>query len=128
MSTSASTPGADGLVERLVPFEAGDGVRVAPLVARLTPYVDPRWGARAPAPTAKTLALLVRPTHRECRNAVCRMASFTCGTGGSTLWRHEHLDEATHDWIRGERGAVSFTCCEDAPRDTVPRVAAELER
>ncbi len=25
------------------------------------------------------------------------------------LWRHENLDEATHDWIRGEFGAVPLS-------------------
>jgi hypothetical protein len=83
--------------------------RVAPLVARLTPYMDPRWGEQPPDLTAKTLALVVRITHRECRNSVCRMASFTYGSGAPTLWRHEQIDEPTHDWIRGEFGAVPFS-------------------
>jgi alpha/beta hydrolase fold len=83
--------------------------RAAPIVAHLTPYLDPRWDARAPALTARMLALFVRMTHRECDNLVCRMASFTYGTGHPTLWRHEQIDDGTHEWIRREFGAVPFT-------------------
>jgi pimeloyl-ACP methyl ester carboxylesterase len=83
--------------------------RVAPLVARLTPYLDPRWGEHAPTATAKALSLVVRLTHHECDNAVCKWSSFTYGTGFPTLWRHQQLDDETHDWIRGEFGHVPFT-------------------
>jgi pimeloyl-ACP methyl ester carboxylesterase len=82
---------------------------VAPLVARLTPYMNPQWGLDAPTATAKALALLVRLTHHECDNPVCKMASFTYGTGFPTLWRHENLDEQIHEWIKGEFAHVPFT-------------------
>jgi hypothetical protein len=55
------------------------------------------------------LVLTVRATHRECHNNVCRMVSFTYGTGWPALWSHANLDEATHDWIRGEFAEVPFT-------------------
>ena len=37
------------------------------------------------------------------------MVSFTYGTGWPALWSHANLDEATHDWIRGEFAEVPFT-------------------
>jgi hypothetical protein len=41
---------------------------------------------------------------------VCNLASFTYGSGSPTLWRHENLDEATHEWLAHEFGPapVSF--------------------
>jgi hypothetical protein len=52
---------------------------------------------------------MVRATHPECRNAVCRMVSFTYGAGWPALWSHANLDEATHEWIRGEFAEVPMT-------------------
>lgn len=80
-----------------------------PMVRRLTPVLDPRWGEQAPAGVPSLLKALVRLTHHECDNAVCRFSSFTYGWGFPVLWRHENLDEATHDWIRGEFGAVPLS-------------------
>jgi len=37
---------------------------------------------------------------------VCRMVSFTYGAGRPALWSHSTLDDATHEWIRGEFGEV----------------------
>ena len=34
------------------------------------------------------------------------MVSFTYGTGWPALWSHANLDDATHDWIRGEFAEV----------------------
>lgn len=82
---------------------------VAPLVARLTPYMDPSWGDRAPTAVARALVAVVRATHHECDNTVCRMVSFTYGAGFPALWRHENLDEATHEWIRHQFAEVPFT-------------------
>lgn len=82
---------------------------VAPLIARLTPYVDPQWGVAAPDAVAKAVVALVRLTHHECDNTVCRMVSFTYGTGFPCLWSHENLNEATHEWVKQEFAAVPMT-------------------
>jgi pimeloyl-ACP methyl ester carboxylesterase len=83
--------------------------RLVPLVGRLTPYMNPQWALEAPTATARALALLVRLTHHECDNPVCKMTSFTYGTGFPTLWRHENLNDETHEWIRGEFAHVPLT-------------------
>jgi pimeloyl-ACP methyl ester carboxylesterase len=80
-----------------------------PLVRLLTPYVSPHWGVHAPTATAKLISGLVRLTHRECDNAVCKLVSFTYGSGRPALWRHENLDEATHEWLRGEFADVPLS-------------------
>jgi hypothetical protein len=82
---------------------------LAPLVARLTDYVNPRWGDDAPTPLAKVMAEVVRLWHRECSNDVCKMVSFTYGSGSPALWRHENLDRTTHEWLRTEFGFVPLT-------------------
>jgi pimeloyl-ACP methyl ester carboxylesterase len=83
--------------------------RLLPLVGPLTRYIDPQWGLEAPTTTAKAIALMVRLTHHECDNAVCKMASFTYGTGWPTLWRHENLNAETHEWIKDEFAHVPLT-------------------
>lgn len=80
-----------------------------PLVGALTPYLDPRWGEHAEGFVPRALQALVKLTHHECDNGVCRFSSFTYGTGFPVLWRHENLDDATHDWIRGEFAAVPIS-------------------
>src|SRR3954452_17584241 len=80
-----------------------------PLVGKMTDYLDPAWGDRAPTLLSKALVTGVRATHRECHNSVCRMVSFTYGAGFPALWRHENLDDATHDWLRHEFGPVPIT-------------------
>jgi pimeloyl-ACP methyl ester carboxylesterase len=77
-----------------------------PCVKRLTPYFDPHWGVHAPDLTAKFLTLLVRLSHHECKNTVCKLVSFTYGSGFPALWRHENLNEATHEWLKEEFGPV----------------------
>lgn len=80
-----------------------------PAVARLTPYLNPQWGLRPPTALARWLTAVVRLTHRECDNIVCRWASFTYGTGFPVLWRHENLDDATHAWLSGEFADVPLS-------------------
>jgi hypothetical protein len=46
--------------------------RAALRVARLTRYLDPRWGDDAPTPTAAGIVALVRLFHHECDNTVCK--------------------------------------------------------
>ena len=68
----------------------------------LSDYMNPQWGKRAPTFPARMIDLLVRLTHHECDNAVCKHVSFTYGTGFPSLWSHENLTPQTHDWIRDE--------------------------
>jgi pimeloyl-ACP methyl ester carboxylesterase len=80
-----------------------------PLVNKLTTYLNPQWGEEAHGFVPRLLQGLVKLTHHECDNGVCRCSSFTYGTGFPVLWRHENLNEAIHDWIRAEFGAVPLT-------------------
>lgn len=75
----------------------------------VTRYIDPHWGIEAPDVIASALVAYVKATHHECDNTVCRLASFTYGVGKPTLWSHELLDPATHQWIDGEFGPVPIT-------------------
>jgi hypothetical protein len=84
--------------------------RVAPVIASVYPYVDPRWGgARPPALADRLMASTVGLTHRECTNGVCKMVSFTYGAGHPALWSHENLSPRTHEWLRHEFGSVPMT-------------------
>jgi hypothetical protein len=78
-------------------------------VAALTKYLDPQWGIEAPDAIADAIVSWVRLLHHECNNTVCRMASFTYGVGKPTLWSHALLNEATHEWVKGEFGPVPLT-------------------
>lgn len=81
-----------------------------PPAARVIGYLDPQWGDDgAPGVVPKLLKAFVMATHRECDNNVCRMASFTYGVGFPTLWRHENLNDATHEWLREEFAHVPLT-------------------
>ena len=84
-----------------------------PVLGLLTNHLNPQWGdgegTLANSLRVRTLRALVKLTHRECNNGVCGFASFTYGTGFPVLWRHEHLSDEVHDWIRGEFGAVPLT-------------------
>jgi pimeloyl-ACP methyl ester carboxylesterase len=82
---------------------------LVPLVGKLTPYMNPQWGLSAPTATAQALALMVRITHHECDNAVCKMVSFTYGTGFPALWRHENLNPETHEWVKEEFAHVPLS-------------------
>jgi hypothetical protein len=81
-----------------------------PLTARLLGYLDPQWGITgAPWLAPKLVTAWVKATHHECDNLVCRLSSFTYGTGEPTLWRHENLNDETHDWLRHEFADVPLT-------------------
>jgi hypothetical protein len=60
----------------------------------------------APTLTAKAVAALIRLTHHECHNPVCKGVSFTFGTGFPTLWSHANLNDDTHEWIKQEFAQV----------------------
>ena len=94
----------------VVPSVAGLKHKVAvPATAMLTPYLNPQWGLNPRSLLEKTLVGLVKATHHECDNIVCRFASFTYGVGFPTLWRHENLNDETHEWLSQEFGAVPLT-------------------
>ena len=83
---------------------------VVPPTARALGYLDPQWGRDgAPWLLPKLISAMVHVTHRECDNQVCKLASFTYGTGNPTLWRHENLNRETHDWLTDEFGDVPLT-------------------
>ncbi len=93
------------VVPRLSAFKLRYGVRS---IQYITEYMNPQWGVRAPTVAAKLVDLLVKLTHHECENAVCKHVSFTYGAGFPSLWRHENLSPETHDWIRQEFAACSI--------------------
>ncbi len=80
-----------------------------PALGAMTPYVSPGWGVHAPSMLARALTGFVKLTHHECDNTVCRMVSFVYGTGFPALWRHENLNDATHEWLKGEFKEVPFS-------------------
>lgn len=82
---------------------------MAPLVARLTPYMSPAWGLAAPHALARAMVAFVRLAHHECDNTVCKMVSFTYATGFPGLWSHANLNDETHEWLKHEFAAVPFT-------------------
>lgn len=85
------------------------GRYAVPLVGKVTDYLNPQWGDKPEGLVPTVLRGLVKLTHHECRNNVCRFSSFTYGTGFPVLWRHENLNDAIHDWIRGEFANVPMT-------------------
>lgn len=80
-----------------------------PAFQRVTPYLDPSWGDGPDTMFSRLARGAVMATHWECRNPVCRMVSFTYGSGRPALWRHENLNEATHEWLRGEFGPAPMS-------------------
>lgn len=94
----------------VVPWVSRLKGRVAvPVVSALTPYLNPQWGLKAEGVVPNLIRLLVAATHHECDNPVCKQASFTFGTGWPTLWRHENLNPAIHEWIKGEFAFVPMS-------------------
>lgn len=88
-----------------------------PAAAKVLGYLNPQWGVTgAPWVAPKALAAWVKLTHHECDNDVCKLASYTYGAGKPTLWRHENLNAATHDWLKGEFADVPLTFFEQIRR------------
>jgi hypothetical protein len=86
-----------------VPWLAQQKGRYAiPVVSTVTTYLNPQWGLHAQGLVPKLVSAWVALTHHECDNAVCKQASFAYGIGRPTLWRHENLNPAIHDWIKQE--------------------------
>lgn len=81
-----------------------------PIVARVLGYIDPRWGEKgAPWVLPKFMTAWAKLSRRQCDNGVCKMASYTFGSGDPTLWTHEQLTPETHEWTKGEFGAAPLT-------------------
>jgi pimeloyl-ACP methyl ester carboxylesterase len=94
----------------IVPRFSRVKLRVAvPIVHQFLDYLNPQWGLDAPTIPARLLALGVAMTHHECRNLVCKQVSFTYGSGFPALWRHENLNDGTHEWLRREFAHVPLT-------------------
>jgi len=75
---------------------------LVPMMGLLTDYLNPQWGLAAPTLAAKIVSLITALTHHECDNAVCKQVSLTYGAGFPALWRHENLNDATHEWLKHE--------------------------
>ena len=82
---------------------------MSPAIRKLSPTLSPRWGYRSEGPFSRALEMGVALTHRECDNKVCKLVSFTYGSGRPALWSHSNLDRATHDWITGEFAGSPMT-------------------
>jgi hypothetical protein len=82
---------------------------LTPTVGRLLDYLNPQWGLYAPTTMSKLIRLLVLLVHHECDNPVCKMVSFTYGSGFPALWSHENLNEETHERLKGEFAHVPIT-------------------
>ena len=95
----------------VVPSWSKVKMRVAlPVVRKFLGYLDPAWGDRPPETFGKLITLMVKLAHHECNNTVCKLVSFTYGAGFPALWRHENLNDATHnDFIPNEFGHVPMT-------------------
>ncbi len=78
-------------------------------IGRYMVYLNPQWGISAPRGWPAAVDWWVRAIHHECGNAVCKHSSFTFGAGFPTLWRHENLDDATHEWLKGEFAHVPMS-------------------
>lgn len=80
-----------------------------PLVAPLTSYLNPQWGLHTPTRTAKVIDFVVEAAHHECNNPVCKEVSFIYGSGFPALWRHENLNQQTHEWLTKEFAHVPIS-------------------
>ena len=83
---------------------------VMPPVSRLLGYLDPQWGGKgAPWVLPKLMTAYCKVSRRQCDNDVCKVSSFMFGAGDPTLWTHEQLTPATHEWTKGEFGPAPLT-------------------
>jgi pimeloyl-ACP methyl ester carboxylesterase len=83
---------------------------VVPPIARVEGFLDPQWGEHgAPRILPKAITTYAKLSRRTCHNGVCEVASFMFGSGDPTLWTHEQLSAATHEWTKGELGPAPLT-------------------
>lgn len=87
-----------------------------PFVRWVTSYLNPQWGRKAPGFVPKVIDFFVKLFHHECGNGVCKHVSFTYGSGKPALWRHENLNEETHEWLRQEFAHVPLRFFEQMSR------------
>lgn len=81
-----------------------------PFVSSFTRFLNPGWGKTSPGVVPTTLNALVQGTHHECDNPVCKMVSFTYGSGRPALWEHANLNDETHaTFIPQEFGHVPLS-------------------
>jgi hypothetical protein len=81
-----------------------------PVVSSAMRYLNPGAGDHPEDLQARAITLAVRAVHHECHNTVCKLVSFTYGSGFPALWRHENLNAATHDRFLGQEfGKVPVT-------------------
>jgi hypothetical protein len=94
----------------VVPFFSSLKIRyLVPCVKPFTDRMNPQWGLAAPGIFPKMIDATVELFHHECQNPVCKEVSFTYGSGFPALWRHENLNDETHEWLKGEFAAVPLT-------------------
>jgi hypothetical protein len=82
---------------------------LTPTVGSLVDYLNPQWGLYSPTTMSRLITLSALLAHHECDNPVCKMVSFTYGSGFPALWRHENLNDETHEWLKGEFAHVPIT-------------------
>ena len=101
----------------VVPVASAIKIRLLlPFVRLITPYLNPQWGLHAPTLPAKLISGLVRLTHHECDNEVCKQVSFTYGAGFPALWSHANLSAETHEWLKHEFAHVPIRFFEQMAR------------
>jgi pimeloyl-ACP methyl ester carboxylesterase len=93
----------------VVPTLSSLKMRCIRLFSLASDHLDAQWGLHAPTVSAKVIDLIVRLTHHECDNPVCKHLSLTYGAGFPSLWRHENLTDATHEWIKQQFGACPMS-------------------
>ncbi|MBB6403560.1 esterase [Arthrobacter sp. AZCC_0090] len=89
---------------------------LTPVVKLFTPYLSPSWAYKSEGYFTRLIRFLVKAGHHECNNTVCKMVSFTYGSGRPALWSHENLDDATHEWLKGEFAEVPVSFFEEMGR------------
>jgi hypothetical protein len=81
-----------------------------PFTSQVLGYMDPQWGRMgAPWIVPRLVDAWIKLVHHECHNGVCKWSSFTYGAAKPTLWRHENLNDVTHEWLKDEFAAVPLT-------------------
>jgi hypothetical protein len=88
-----------------------------PVMHRFLGYYNPGWGDHPPNLLDKAITVGVKAVHHECNNTVCKLVSFTYGSGFPALWRHENLNSETHEkFIPREFGFVPLSFFEQMSR------------
>lgn len=81
-----------------------------PVLHRFLGFYNPGWGDHPPNLLDKAITEGVKAVHHECNNTVCKLVSFTYGSGFPALWRHENLNPQTHEaFIPREFGFVPLS-------------------